>query len=131
VKIGFLDVAKQESLRVASSTATRFFASTGTSRLPGPSGKLVHASIRIGDSALMLSDEMPEMKSLGPKALKGSHVTIHLYVKDVDAFIAEAVAAGATITMPGQDMFWGDRYGQLDDPFGHHWSVATKARVNE
>ena len=97
-------------------------------RLPGPQGKLMHAMIRIGDSAIMLVDEMPEWGALGPKSLKGSSVTIHLYVADVDAFVARAVDAGAKITMPLQDMFWGDRYCQLEDPFGHRWSVATHIR---
>jgi PhnB protein len=104
------------------------FGATETSRMPGPGGKLMHASIRIGDSAVMLVDEMPEWGSLGPKALKGSPVVIHLYVDDVDAFTARAVAAGAKVTMPVADMFWGDRYGQLEDPFGHRWSVATHVR---
>jgi PhnB protein len=94
-------------------------------RLPGPEGKLVHAAVRIGDSMLMLMDEFPEMGGIGPKSLKGSPVTIHLQVEDVDAVVQQAVAAGAKITMPVADMFWGDRYGQLEDPFGHHWSVAT------
>jgi PhnB protein len=97
-------------------------------RLPGPAGKLMHAMLRIGDSVLMLTDEYPDFGSLGPKALKGSPVTIHLYVEDVDATVAQAVAAGATIKMPVADMFWGDRYGQVVDPFGHHWSVATHTR---
>ena len=104
------------------------FGATETSRMPGPGGKLMHASVRIGDSAVMLVDEMPEWGSLGPKALKGSPVVIHLYVDDVDAFTARAVAAGAKVTMPVADMFWGDRYGQLEDPFGHRWSVATHVR---
>ena len=97
-------------------------------RLPGPHGKLMHAMIRIEGSAVMLVDEMPECGALGPKSLKGSPVTIHLYVEDVDAVIARAVAAGAKVTMPVADMFWGDRYGKLEDPFGHHWSVATHIR---
>jgi len=97
-------------------------------RLPGPQGRLMHAMIRIEGSAVMLVDEMPEWGALGPKALKGSPVTIHLYVDDVDAVVARAVAAGAKITMPVADMFWGDRYGKLEDPFGHHWSVATHIR---
>ena len=104
------------------------FGATETSRMPGPGGKLMHASVRIGDSAVMLVDEMPEWGSLGPKALKGSPVVIHLYVDDVDAFTARAAAAGAKVTMPVADMFWGDRYGQLEDPFGHRWSVATHVR---
>ena len=98
------------------------------SRLPGAQGRLMHASIRIGDSVVMLNDEFPDWKSFGPKSLKGSPVTIHLYVEDVDAFVARAVGAGATVTMPLADMFWGDRYCILDDPFGHHWSVATHIR---
>ncbi|OWY30427.1 VOC family protein [Herbaspirillum robiniae] len=97
-------------------------------RLAGPDGRLMHAHINIGDSSLMLVDEMPEWKCLGPKALGGSPVTIHLYVEDVDAVFAQAVAAGAQVKMPVADMFWGDRYGQLVDPFGHSWSVATHVR---
>jgi PhnB protein len=97
-------------------------------RLPGPDGKLMHAAVQIGDSTLMLVDENPQYGMLGPKALKGSPVTIHLYVKDVDATVAQAVSAGAKVTMPVADMFWGDRYGQLEDPFGHRWSVATHVR---
>jgi uncharacterized glyoxalase superfamily protein PhnB len=97
-------------------------------RLPGPDGRLMHAMIRIGDSPLMLVDEMPEWGALGPQSLKGSPVTIHLYVEDVDAAVARAVDAGARITMPVADMFWGDRYGQIEDPFGHHWSIATHTR---
>jgi uncharacterized glyoxalase superfamily protein PhnB len=76
----------------------------------------------------MLVDEMPEWGALGPKALKGSPVTIHLYVEDVDAVVKRAVDAGAKVTMPVADQFWGDRYGKLEDPFGHHWSVATHLR---
>jgi uncharacterized glyoxalase superfamily protein PhnB len=98
-------------------------------RIPGPGGKLMHAAVKIGDSTLMLVDEMPECTgALGPHKLKGSPVTIHLYVEDVDATVAQAVAAGAKVTMPVADMFWGDRYGQLEDPFGHRWSVATHKR---
>ena len=97
-------------------------------RLPGPQGKLMHAMIRIGDSAVMLVDENPDCGMLGPQSLKGSPVTIHLYAEDVDGFVARAAAAGAKITMPPADMFWGDRYGCLEDPFGHRWSVATHIR---
>jgi uncharacterized glyoxalase superfamily protein PhnB len=104
------------------------FNATEVVRLAGPQGKLMHASVRIGDSAVMLVDENPDWGMLGPKSLKGTPVTIHLYVEDVDAFVARAVGAGAKITMPIEDMFWGDRYGKLEDPFGHHWSVATHIR---
>lgn len=94
-------------------------------RLPGPGGKIMHAAVRIGDSVLMLMDDFAEWGSLGPKALKGTPVTLHLYVKDVDAAMKQAVDAGATLAMPAEDMFWGDRYGQVVDPFGHRWSIAT------
>jgi len=104
------------------------FNAVEVSRLPGRQGKLMHAAIRIGDSSIMLGDEFPDMGSLGPKSLKGSPVTIHLYVEDVDAIVKRAVAAGAKITMPLDDMFWGDRYCRLEDPFGHCWSVATHVR---
>ncbi|AJX15726.1 glyoxalase [Burkholderia ubonensis] len=97
-------------------------------RLPAPNGKLMHACLTIGDSTLMLVDEMPEHGALGPKALKGTPVCLHLFVPDVDAAIAQAVAAGAKVTMPAADMFWGDRYGQVEDPFGHRWSLATHQR---
>ena len=98
------------------------------SRLPGSDGKLMHASVRIGDSVIMLNDETPEWNALGPKALKGSPVTIHLYVEDADAVFDQAVRAGAKVTMPLDDMFWGDRYGKLEDPFGHQWSIGTHVR---
>lgn len=94
-------------------------------KLPAPDGKLMHGLIRIGDSFVMLVDEFPDFGSFGPKALKGSPVTIHLYVEDVDAIFKQAVAAGATVKLPLENMFWGDRYGILEDPFGHLWSVAT------
>lgn len=98
------------------------------SRLPGPNGTLMHASIRIGDSSVMLMDESPEWKSVGPQSLKGSPVTIHLYVNDADKTFDTAVKAGAKSVMPVSDMFWGDRYGVLEDPFGHSWSIATHTR---
>mgnify|MGYP003383336134 CR=1 FL=1 len=97
-------------------------------RLPGPDGKLWHACIRIGDSNVMLVDEFPQMNSLGPKARNGTSVTIHLAVEDADAWADRAVKAGATLLMPVADMFWGDRYGVLEDPFGHKWSVATHVK---
>jgi PhnB protein len=104
------------------------FGAQEVSRLPGPDGKLMHAQITINGAPLMLVDDFPDWGSLGPRALKGSPVTIHLYVEDVDAVVAQAVKAGATVTMEVADQFWGDRYGQLVDPFGHRWSVATHVR---
>jgi uncharacterized glyoxalase superfamily protein PhnB len=97
-------------------------------RMPGPDGKLMHASMRIGDSNLMLAEERPQWNSFGPKALKGSSVTIHMAVPNVDELFAQAVAAGATVILPVSDMFWGDRYGQVEDPFGHRWAIATRKR---
>ncbi len=97
-------------------------------RIAGPEGKLIHACVRIAGSPVMLVDEFPDMGAYGPTSLKGSPVTLHVYVENADAFVARATAAGATVTMPLADMFWGDRYGQLRDPFGHSWSVATHQR---
>jgi uncharacterized glyoxalase superfamily protein PhnB len=91
---------------------------------PGPDGtmRLGHADLQIGDSRLFLADEFPERGVVGPS--NGSPVTLHLYVTDADAAFERAVEAGATVAMPLADMFWGDRYGKLVDPFGHHWSIA-------
>jgi uncharacterized glyoxalase superfamily protein PhnB len=104
------------------------FGAVETGRMPGPGGKIMHAQLRIGDSPIMLADDFPEFGCNGPQALKGTPVFIHLYVNDADATWAQAVAAGAKPVMPLADMFWGDRYGQLDDPFGHRWSIATHKR---
>lgn len=104
------------------------FGATELIRIPGKNGRLMHACIRIGNSHLFLYDQAPEWGALGPAALKGTPVVIHLYVADVDATMARAVEAGASVKMPAQDMFWGDRYGQVVDPFGHVWSVATHLR---
>lgn len=104
------------------------FGAVELARLPGSDGRLMHAMIKIGDSPLMLFDEYPEQGCLGPLALKGSPVFLHLYVANVDETVAQAVEAGAKLTLPVADMFWGDRYGQLEDPFGHRWSVATHVR---
>ena len=104
------------------------FGAKEMTRMPGPDGALMHAMIRIGDASIMLMDENVERKSLGPNALGGTPVTIHLYVEDADAVFAQAVAAGASARMPPADMFWGDRYGVVVDPFGHHWAIATHRR---
>jgi uncharacterized glyoxalase superfamily protein PhnB len=99
-------------------------------RMPVPdgSGKLMHAMIRIGGAPVMLVDEFPEWGSTGPQDLKSSPVTLHHYVEDVDAVFQRALAAGAKEKLPVSDMFWGDRYGILIDPFGHSWSLATHIR---
>jgi PhnB protein len=89
------------------------------------SGKIGHAEIAIGNSRVMLADEHPEVGALSPATVGCSPVTLHLYVEDVDAVIARAVAAGATLIRPVADQFYGDRVGGIVDPFGHHWSIAT------
>lgn len=104
------------------------FGAVELGRMAGPGGKLIHAAMRIGDSRIMLADEFPEYGSVGPLALKGSPVVIHLYVDDVDASWRQATAAGAKPTMAPADMFWGDHYGQVEDPFGHRWALATHRR---
>jgi PhnB protein len=91
----------------------------------GPGGSVMHAEIKIGNSILMLNDEFPDFGALGPSSRGGSSVTIHLYTNDADGLFNRAVAAGAKVTMPIADQFWGDRYGQVEDPFGHRWSIAT------
>lgn len=97
-------------------------------RFAGPDGRLLHACLRINGSSVMLVDEMPNFGVRGPKALGGTPVTIHLVVADVDQVVAQAVDSGATVVMPVADQFWGDRYGLVEDPFGHRWSVATPQR---
>ena len=104
------------------------FGATDAAKMPGPDGRIMHAQIRIGDSTVMLVDENRAYGMLGPKTIGGSPVTIHLYVDDVDKVYQRAVDAGASARMPPADMFWGDRYGVLEDPFGHHWSIATHKR---
>lgn len=94
-------------------------------RMPGPDGRLMHAQLMIGDSHIMLVDEFPEWGGKGPKMLGGTPVAIHMYVTDADAIFKQAVAAGATVKMEMADMFWGDRYGAVIDPYGHQWSIAT------
>ena len=104
------------------------FGAQELSRMPGPGGKILHAQIRIGDSLLMLADEFSDAGSAGSQPSANMHVYIHLYVEDADALFARAVEAGARPLMPPADMFWGDRYGQVEDPFGHRWSIATHKR---
>jgi PhnB protein len=95
----------------------------GVARMPD--GKVMHASLRIGDSILMLNEEMPEYGGLSPLSLGGTGVTIHIYTDNVDEAFNRAVSAGAQVKMPLMDQFWGDRYGMVADPFGHKWSLAT------
>ena len=105
------------------------FGATELFRMPSPDGSMVmHAAMTIGDSEIFLADAMPSMGSTGPRALGGTTVAVHLYVNDADAWAKRAEEAGATITMPVTEMFWGDRYGRLEDPFGHVWAVATHVK---
>jgi uncharacterized glyoxalase superfamily protein PhnB len=104
------------------------FGATEMIRLPGRDGRLMHACVKVCGSSVMLVDEMPEWGTLSPKSLKGTPVTIHLFVEDVDSFVKRAIKAGAILKRPVADMFWGDRYGIIEDPFGHSWSIATHQR---
>jgi PhnB protein len=95
-------------------------------RMETPDGKIMHAEILLGDSAVMLGDEMPDWGILSPLSIGGSSCALHIYVTDADAVFAQAIAAGAEVVFPVTDQFWGDRSGRLKDPFGHLWSVATR-----
>jgi uncharacterized glyoxalase superfamily protein PhnB len=104
---------------------TKAFGAHETERYMTPDGKAVmHAQVKIGSSNLMLGNEFPPA-CLSPKSRGGTSVTLHLYVENADAVFERAVKAGCTVKMPMSDQFWGDRYGQVEDPFGHQWSIAT------
>lgn len=94
-------------------------------RMAAPDGTVMHAELKIGDSMVMLGDEVPQMGATAPQTVGGTPVLVFLYVKNVDEWVARAASAGATVTMPPTNMFWGDRYAKLVDPFGHQWSLAT------
>lgn len=97
-------------------------------RVPVPGGKLMSVELWFGDSAAMVADEFPEMGVLSPESLGGTPAVLHLYVEDVDALWERAVGAGAEVLQPLGDVFWGDRYGQIADPFGHQWGLARRVR---
>jgi PhnB protein len=104
----------------------RAFGAHEVERMPGPGGSgVMHAEIAIGDSRVMLSDEFPGAGVASPQSLGGTTCQLHIYVPDVDSAYQQAISAGATSIMPVTDMFWGDRYGKLSDPFGHQWGLAT------
>lgn len=94
-------------------------------RMPGPDGKVAHAELQIGDSVIMLGEEDPSRGCASPASLKGTPVTFYLYLPDVDAAFKRATGAGATVRMAVSNMFWGDRYGEVEDPFGYRWGLAT------
>jgi PhnB protein len=107
------------------------FGATEYGRVPHPDGRLVHAALNVNGSMIMLNDDFPEYsdgKSMTPKALGGTPVTIHLQVTDVETAFQRALDAGATVIAPLEDQFWGDRYGVVRDPFGHHWSLGQPVR---
>jgi uncharacterized glyoxalase superfamily protein PhnB len=107
----------------------RAFGAEECARTLGPDGvSIVLAELRIGDSKLLLCDEFPAVGSRSPLALSGSPVTMHLYVRDVDTLWRQALEAGVHVLMPLEDAYWGDRYGKVADPFGHHWSLASRRR---
>jgi PhnB protein len=91
----------------------------------GPDGSVMHAELKLGDSKFYLGDENPEWGALSPKSIGGSPVSLNIYTEDCDALIQRAVKGGATLEQPPADMFWGDRYGKIQDPFGHKWGIAT------
>ena len=98
-------------------------------RMPGPDGQsIMFAEVQIGDSRLFLNDEAPQMGAISPATLKGTPVTIHMYTEDPDGVFQQATKAGAQVVMPLADMFWGDRYGVLADPYGHQWAIASHLR---
>ncbi|MGE0232431.1 MAG: VOC family protein [Flavobacteriaceae bacterium] len=106
----------------------RAFGAEEMIRVEGPDGRLMHGCVRINGSSVMLVDEAPEWNLLGPGALKGTPVTIHLIVDDADDLARRATEAGAKTVMSIDDMFWGDRYGVIEDRFGHRWAIATPRR---
>jgi PhnB protein len=104
------------------------FGAQEVSRIPVPDGRLMSVQLRIGGGLLHLSDEFPEMGVLAPPAIGGTPVVLALEVDDAEAVFNRAVAAGARVRQPLADMFWGDRHGQLDDPFGHRWNIGQHLR---
>jgi PhnB protein len=104
---------------------TGILGATERGRIPGPQGKVGHAELTLGDSMVMLADEHPDVGAIGPKGVGGTPVTIHVYVEDVDAVHQAALDAGATEQRAPADQFYGDRISQIEDPFGHRWSIAT------
>lgn len=106
----------------------RAFGAEELDRMTDPNGTVMHAEIRIGDSIIMLGEENEQWGALSPLSTKGTPGSLHIYVADADAAFARAVDAGATVRLPLDDAFWGDRYGRLVDPFGHEWAIATRVK---
>ena len=104
---------------------TKAFGAQELYRFDGPNGRIAHADLLLGTSHIMLADESDDSRASSPQTLSGTPVSIFLYVEDVDGLVKKAIRAGARETQPVQDMFWGDRYGRVVDPFGHEWQIAT------
>jgi PhnB protein len=104
---------------------TRALGAKERTRMDGPGGSIMHAELELGDSLIMLSDPFPQASTKTPKELGGTSVSIMVYVDDIDGLYKQAIDAGATSLMEPDDMFWGDRFGSVQDPFGHSWTIAT------
>ena len=128
---GFTTVTASLTIREASKAIEFYkkaFDAKELNRFPGPDGKIMHAEIKIGNSIVMLNDEVPDMNCKSPQSIGGTGSSIFLYVNDADATFNKAVSAGAKPTMPLMDAFWGDRFGSIEDPFGHVWGIATRKK---
>ena len=129
IPAGFHTVTPGLSVRGAAEAIEfykRAFGAQEVMRMPGTDGKtIMHAEVRVGNSHIFLADEFPDMGCRSPQSLGGSTAALYLYVPDVDAAFKRAVEAGAQVKMPVMDMFWGDRFGRVADPFGHEWGLAT------
>ncbi len=128
---GYHTITPNITVREAASALSFYqkaFGAEEIMRMPGPGGKIMHAEMRVGDSRVMLQDEMPEMGNKGPRSSGDTSVTFYMYVNNVDAAWKRAVDAGAKIVMPLDDMFWGDRTGRLQDPYGHTWMLAQHVK---
>jgi PhnB protein len=128
IPAGYHSVTPYLSIRGAADAIEFYkkaFSAKEIMRMPGPDGKIGHAEVQIGDSRLMLADEYEAIGFLSPQARGGTTVTLHVYVKDVDAMVVRATGAGAKVTRPVEDQFYGDRTGSIEDPFGHVWHLAT------
>lgn len=125
---GYRTVTPQLTVRGAAEAINfykRAFGARELMRMASPDGKVMHAELKVGDSVVFLGDEFPDMGCKSPQTLGGASGALHVYVPNVDAAFKRAVDAGAQVTMPVADMFWGDRYGKVTDPFGHEWGLGT------
>ena len=128
---GFTTVTASLTVKEASKAIEFYknaFDAKELNRFAGPDGKIMHAEIKIGNSIVMLNDEDPNMNCKSPQSIGGTGSSIFLYVNDADATFNKAVSAGAKPTMPLMDAFWGDRFGSIEDPFGHVWGIATRKK---